>query len=63
MSLNPPDGIQDAGGSLEETEAIMRDALELDEALHGANHPDVAVSLNNLAELLCAQGRCATKLI
>ena len=38
--------------ALEEAEALMRRALEIDEAAFGEQHPNVATRLNNLASLL-----------
>ena len=35
----------------------MRRALAIDEASYGADHPDVAIDLNNLAQLLKATNR------
>ena len=37
----------------------MRRALTIDEASYGADHPDVAIDLNNLAQLLQATHRLA----
>ena len=35
-------------------EPLMRRALAIDEASYGPEHPDVAIHLNNLAQLLQA---------
>ena len=40
-----------------EAEPLMRRALAIDEAAYGAEHPSVAIGLNNLAALLQATGR------
>ena len=40
-----------------EAEPLVERALRIDEAVHGPRHPDVAGSLNNLAELYQAQGK------
>jgi hypothetical protein len=45
--------LQDTNG-LPEAEPLMRRALAIDEARFGAEHPDVARDLNNLAQLLKA---------
>jgi hypothetical protein len=42
-----------------EAEPLMRRALAIDEASYGADHPDVAVDLNNLAQLLQDTNRLA----
>src|SRR5271154_62383 len=42
---------------LSEAEPLMRRALAIDEASFGPDHPDVASSLNNLAQLLKATNR------
>ena len=44
-------------GKHAEAEPFARKALELGEAEFGTDHPSVATSLNNLAELYRAQGR------
>ena len=41
-----------AKGLLQEAEPLMRRALAIDEASYGAERPDVAIRLNNLAQLL-----------
>ncbi len=46
-------------GNNTEAEPLYRRALEIREKQLGPNHPDVAQSLNNLAELLRAQGNYA----
>jgi hypothetical protein len=40
-----------------EAEAPMRRALAIDEASYGPDHPNVAIRLNNLAQLLKATNR------
>ncbi len=40
-----------------EAEPLMRRALAIDEASYGAEHPNVAIRLNNLAQLLQATNR------
>ena len=40
-------------------EPLLRRALEVDEAVHGPSHPDVASGLNNLAQLLKNKNRLA----
>ena len=42
-----------------EAEPLMRRALAIDEASLGADHPEVAIRLNNLAQLLQATNRLA----
>ncbi len=42
-----------------DAEPLMRRALEIDEQSCGENHPDVAIDLNNLAQLLTATNRLA----
>jgi tetratricopeptide (TPR) repeat protein len=42
-----------------EAEPLYRRALDIREKALGRDHPDVAVSLNNLAELYQSQGRYA----
>ncbi len=42
-----------------EAEPLMRRALAIDEASFGADHPNVAIRLNNLAQLLKATNRLA----
>ncbi len=42
-----------------EAEPLMRRALAIDEASFGADHPNVAIDLNNLARLLQATNRLA----
>jgi len=44
---------------LAEAEPLMRRALAIDEASYGAEHPRVAIELNNLAALLWATNRLA----
>ncbi|MEY4354897.1 MAG: hypothetical protein RLZZ609_3138, partial [Cyanobacteriota bacterium] len=44
---------------LAEAEPLMRRALAIDEASYGNDHPDVAIDLNNLAQLLQATNRLA----
>ena len=46
-----------AGGQLDQSEVLMRAALEADEALHGSHHPHVAAACSNLAELLATRGQ------
>ena len=46
-----------ATNRLPEAEPLMRRALAIDEASFGADHPTVAVDLNNLAQLLKATNR------
>ena len=41
----------------QEAEPLMRRALAIDEHSYGADHPDVAIDLNNLAQLLKATNR------
>jgi tetratricopeptide (TPR) repeat protein len=48
-----------ATNRLAEAEALMRRALAIDEASYGADHPKVALRLNNLARLLQATNRLA----
>ncbi len=40
-----------------QTEAALREALATEESRNGSNHPDVAITLNNLAALLLESGR------
>ncbi len=42
---------------LAEAKPLMRRALAIDEANYGADHPDIARELNNLAALLQATVR------
>src|SRR5271165_515510 len=42
---------------LQEAEPLMRRALCIDEKSYGSDHPDVAIDLNNLAQLLKATNR------
>ena len=42
-----------------QSEPLMRRAWKIDEAIHGPNHPNVAIRLNNLAILLKATNRQA----
>ena len=42
-----------------EAEPLYRRALEIDERSYGPDHPDVAIDLNNLAQLLKATNRLA----
>jgi len=42
---------------LGEAEPLMKRALAIDEKSYGPDHPDVAISLNNLAALLQATNR------
>ena len=42
-----------------EAEPLDRRALAIDERAYGKDHPSVAISLNNLAELLRATNRMA----
>ena len=44
-------------GRYEEAEPLYLQALQLTRSLLGESHPDVATSLNNLAELYRSQGR------
>ena len=44
---------------LAEAEPLVRRALAIDEASYGAEHPNVAIRLNNLAQLLQATNRLA----
>jgi hypothetical protein len=44
---------------LAEAEPLMRRALAIDEASYGPDHPDVAIHLNNLAQLLQDTDRLA----
>jgi tetratricopeptide (TPR) repeat protein len=46
-----------ATNRLPEAEPLMRRALAIDEASLGPDHPDVAIRLNNLAQLLQATNR------
>jgi tetratricopeptide (TPR) repeat protein len=46
-----------SSGQYEEAEPLYRRALEIRESELGANHPDTAESLSNLAELYRVQGR------
>ncbi|MGB4914137.1 MAG: tetratricopeptide repeat protein, partial [Candidatus Dechloromonas phosphoritropha] len=48
-----------ATNRLAAAEPLMRRALAIDEASFGANHPNVAIRLNNLAQLLRATNRLA----
>jgi hypothetical protein len=43
-------------GKYDEAEPLQRRALDINERVLGERHPGTAVSLNNLAELLRAQG-------
>ena len=43
----------------EEAEPLLRSALQIDEASYGKEHPDVAIRLNNLAQLLQITNRLA----
>ena len=49
----------DAKALLAEAEPLMRRALAIDEASFGSEHPNVAIRLNNLAQLLKATNRLA----
>jgi tetratricopeptide (TPR) repeat protein len=44
---------------LEEAEPLMRRALEIDEQSFGGDHPNIAIRLNNLAQLLQTTNRLA----
>ena len=44
-------------GKFAEAEALLRESLSTKERSGGAHHPDVAVGLNNLAELLWETNR------
>ena len=46
-----------ATNRLGEAEPLMRRALAIDEASFGPDHPNVAIGLNNLAQLLQATNR------
>lgn len=46
-----------AAPALGQTEAALREALDAEESRHGPDHPDVAITLNNLAALLLESGR------
>ena len=46
-----------ATNRLEAAEPLMRRALEIDEKSYGPEHPNVAIRLNNLAQLLQATNR------
>ena len=48
-----------ATNRLAEAEPLMRRALAIDEKSYGPEHPDVAIDLNNLAQLLQATNRLA----
>jgi len=48
-----------ATNRLAEAEPLMRRALAIDERSFGPDHPDVAIDLNNLAQLLKATDRLA----
>uniref|UniRef100_UPI000A752B74 tetratricopeptide repeat protein n=1 Tax=Geitlerinema sp. PCC 9228 TaxID=111611 RepID=UPI000A752B74 len=50
-------GLYQSQGRYEEAEPLYRQALEMRKRLLGEQHPDVATSLNNLAELYRSQGR------
>ncbi|MCP4050602.1 MAG: tetratricopeptide repeat protein, partial [bacterium] len=44
-------------GTYAEIEPLYKRALKINEKALGVDHPDVAISLNNLAELYYNQGR------
>ena len=46
-------------GNYERAVTVAKKALQIAEQEVGPDHPDVATSLNNLAELYCVQGRYA----
>ena len=48
-----------ATNRLAEAEPLYRRALEIDERSYGPDHPNVAIRLNNLAQLLQATNRLA----
>jgi tetratricopeptide (TPR) repeat protein len=48
--------VLDDKGQLDEAEKLYRQALEVEEAEHGSNHPGIAVSLNDLALVLLKRG-------
>ena len=48
-----------AKGLWTEAEPLMRRALKIDETSYGSEHPNVAIRLNNLAQLLQATNRLA----
>lgn len=47
----------DEQGKYEEADALYRRTLKIDEKVHGPDHPEVAIDLNNWARLLMAQVR------
>jgi hypothetical protein len=52
IRLNNLAQLLQATNRLAEAEPLMRRALAIDEASYGAEHPEVAIRLNNLALLL-----------
>ena len=44
-------------GRLDEAELLCRECLEIERKTLGPEHPEVAISLNNLGKLLRSQGR------
>ena len=46
-----------AAPTASQTEAALREALDAEESRNGPDHPDVAITLNNLAALLLESGR------
>ena len=57
--LNKKTGTLYQQGQYSEAVKVAEKALKVAEDTFGANHPNVATSLNNLAELYRAQGRYA----
>ena len=56
--LNNPSQL-DRKGAYEDAEPLYEEALSISRRVLGADHPDTATSLNNLAGLYRAQGRYA----
>ena len=52
-----------AQGKLDEAKPYMEKALAIDIKVHGEEHPDVAVSYNNIATLYQAQVRVVERVL
>ena len=55
--LTPPHLLTDAQGNYGEAEELYKRSLAIHEQLLGPDHPNVAISLNNLARLWESQVR------
>ncbi|MFP3295900.1 MAG: tetratricopeptide repeat protein, partial [Caldisphaera sp.] len=49
--------LYDFNGCYKEAEPLFKQALEIKRKIHGENHPDVALTLDNLAELYVEEGK------